>query len=297
MTTLTADELLTLSNLSPIIDAASPADLGILVDYITDNGQGRLSLDSDACRRLVGARATETYDASTRALISNEILDFGGNTLGNIYRKARNAIPFGSVFDELLPSARYAVPYEEIVRDVASHLKVPSAKGSTVAELEDSILRTILGHALDKMSDEERLQLVRELGVPERGITQASLAVLLATGRLSGFATYRMAAIVANAVAKALVGRGLAFGAGATLMRGINIALGPIGWAVTALWTLADLASPAYRVTVPCVVQVAYIRRQLVAGLLYTACPSCSQGVQKSDRFCPSCGTSLEIVS
>jgi hypothetical protein len=80
-------------------------------------------------------------------------------------------------------------------------------------------------------------------------------------------------------------------------MRGINIALGPIGWAVTALWTLADLASPAYRVTVPCVVQIAYIRRQLIANAIYGACPECGEAVQKTDKFCASCGAAQEVTA
>lgn len=293
MSFITADELIRATTLSPIIKRADPNDLAILVDYVTDRGEGRLSLSSDVCKRLVAAKRAGVYDTGDRALIGNEILEFGGNTLSNVYRKARNAVPLGSLVDGLLPDANHSVSYEEVVRDVAGHLKVPTGKGCTVAEMEAGILRKILGSALEKMTEEERLKLMQELGVRDKGLTAVSLALLVASGRLGGFATYKMAAIVANAVAKALIGRGLAFGTSAAVMRGVNIALGPIGWAITALWTLADLASPAYRVTVPCVVQVAYIRRQLIANMLYGTCPQCSGPVQKADRFCASCGVSL----
>ena len=35
---------------------------------------------------------------------------------------------------------------------------------------------------------------------------------------------------------------------------------GPIGLALTGLWALADIAGPAYRVTIPCVILIAYMR-------------------------------------
>ncbi|WP_409012598.1 hypothetical protein [Bacteroides xylanisolvens] len=40
-----------------------------------------------------------------------------------------------------------------------------------------------------------------------------------------------------------------------------SIMMGPIGWILTAVWTLIDIAGPAYRVTIPAVIQIAYIRQ------------------------------------
>jgi len=92
------------------------------------------------------------------------------------------------------------------------------------------------------------------------GTKQALTAGALTALRLGGFGTYKMAVVVANAVAKSLLGRGLTFAGNATLTRTLGVALGPIGWIITALWTAIDIASPAYRVTIPCVIQVAYMR-------------------------------------
>ena len=39
---------------------------------------------------------------------------------------------------------------------------------------------------------------------------------------------------------------------------------GPIGWTLSAAWLLADLAGPAYRITVPAVIMVAYLRAESV---------------------------------
>jgi uncharacterized protein YaaW (UPF0174 family) len=73
---------------------------------------------------------------------------------------------------------------------------------------------------------------------------------------------YHLSRSVAAASVQALLGRGLAIGATAVIARPIAVLAGPIGWAVTGAWALADMASPAYRVTVPCVVQIAYMRKK-----------------------------------
>ena len=46
---------------------------------------------------------------------------------------------------------------------------------------------------------------------------------------------------------------------------------GPVGWALTGAWTLTDVAGPAYRVTIPAVIQIALLRKTYQAekdGLL-----------------------------
>ena len=75
--------------------------------------------------------------------------------------------------------------------------------------------------------------------------------------------------MVANALAKFLTGRGLTIVANAALTKWLSVFAGPIGWAVTALWTVIDIAGPAYRVTIPAVIQIAYMRQKpRYAGLL-----------------------------
>jgi hypothetical protein len=76
--------------------------------------------------------------------------------------------------------------------------------------------------------------------------------------------------------------------------RALGAVLGPIGWAVTGLWTLADLSAPAYRVTVPCVVQVAYIRQKLLMQMTHATC-SCGAHVVRSAKFCPECGSAMKV--
>ncbi|HNE26607.1 MAG TPA: ubiquinol-cytochrome C chaperone family protein, partial [Pseudomonadales bacterium] len=42
----------------------------------------------------------------------------------------------------------------------------------------------------------------------------------------------------------------------------LKVLSGPIGWAITGIWTAIDIASPAFRVTIPAVIQIAALRQQ-----------------------------------
>ncbi|MCI5968290.1 hypothetical protein [Helicobacter sp.] len=75
--------------------------------------------------------------------------------------------------------------------------------------------------------------------------------------KAKGFATYKLTVIVANAFWKFIFGKGLSFATNATLTKTLSVFLGPIGW------TAFDIASPAYRVTIPAVIQLAYLRQLL----------------------------------
>lgn len=282
-------------NLSKLLAQSDIADLDILVDYITDSGKGRISLSTDVCERLVKCKERRDYKEFDRNLISQEIRAFGGNTLTNIYRDVRSNIPFGSVLDRVLPDVDKTIAYDEIVKDVASHLKVPFDKSDDLLIVEDGILRKILRESFEKMSPDERAAILKELNVSDLSMLgPGASAALLAAGRAGGFATYKLALIVANAVSKALLGRGLPLAVNATLSRTIGVLLGPIGWVVTGVWTLADMASPAYRVTVPCVIQIAYMRQKAIVEAHTKACPACGARNERASRFCAECGQAFQ---
>jgi len=90
-------------------------------------------------------------------------------------------------------------------------------------------------------------------------------------------------------MARQVVGKGLTLVANRTLTRAISVVAGPIGWAVSAIWTAFDLASPAYRVTVPCVIQIAYMRQKLSLNL----CSECGTVALSQAKFCHECGAAL----
>lgn len=132
-----------------------------------------------------------------------------------------------------------------------------------------ALLQKLFTDALDRMSPEERKKTLEELNIGDlAGMGPGAVAAAIAAGRFAGFAAYKMALIVANAIARAVLGRGLPLVVNAALTRTMGVMLGPVGWVLTGVWTLADLASPAYRVTVPCVVQISRSRSFTVPTLI-----------------------------
>lgn len=120
------------------------------------------------------------------------------------------------------------------------------------------------------------------------------MAALQAAIKASGFGAFKLAAVVADAVAKAILGRGLAFGTTAGLMRSISVFAGPIGvdYPTRGLGRLRLGGDPAYRVTVPCVIQIAYMRQKAA----YRSCPTCRASVEVGKKFCGECGGSLALL-
>lgn len=179
-------------------------------------------------------------------LIAAEIQCFGANTFATMFRGGKG------------------VEYREVLMDVCDKMKVNYSKDASVERIENNLLLKVLNDALEKMSPEEIRKLAESIGI--KSLTQftpeAMLGVFQAVFRAGGFKSYQLTVIVVNAVLKALIGRGLQFAGGAALTRTIGILTGPIGWAITGAWTALDIASAAYRVTIPAVIQVAALRQK-----------------------------------
>ncbi len=133
------------------------------------------------------------------------------------------------------------------------------------------MLLKILEDAFDEMSSKEKDEVIKafEQGGAENldfrtGFPMSAILAQLAV-KSSGFLAYQIAVIVANSVAKAVLGHGLKLATNAALTRAIGIFAGPIGWVITGIWTAISIAGPAYRVTIPCVCHVAYLRQKMQA--------------------------------
>lgn len=167
---------------------------------------------------------------------------FGGNSFANLFR--------GN-----------GPEYTEILRDVAKRNKVSFSKRNTDEQIEQYLLQKLFDESLNNASDAELMEMMKELGYPTTNFTrQVAIATLMTAWKAGDFQSYILLVSVVNAVMKFLIGRGLSFAANAALTRMASIMMGPVGWVLTALWTIVDIAGPAYRVTVPAVIQIAYIR-------------------------------------
>ena len=229
------------SDLTPLLSDCTNEDLEPLVSY----------LSGPYTQALTRSDGYKKHHPNHRAYVDDivhELQMFGGNTFMNILRGFRG------------------VPYATIVRDVCYQLSVAYTDNDPIEDLELRILQAVLMGALAKMDPKDLAAL--QAAFQQAGLNNVSLSagkpilvLLMQLGtRSAGFAAYQVAVIVANSIARIVLGRGLTIAGNAVLTRTLGVLLGPMGLAITAVWTLIDLAGPAFRVTIPCVCHVAYLR-------------------------------------
>ena len=231
------------ADLVPLLRKGKNEDLDPLVQYILQKGWLSSELE-----------LTEIYEKNQpnhmayADEISSEIQRFGGHTFANWFRLGEGA------------------SYKNIVCAVAKRFKVNFNENRKIEVIEEQILLKILEKAWEKMTDEEKAELLKALGTKSTKIvgTEFPVAAFQAIFKAGGFKSYQIMLTVAAAVWKFIFGKSIPFVVNTALAKWTAVLIGPIGWAITAIWTLFDLGSPAYRVTIPCVIHIAMLR-QLVA--------------------------------
>ena len=213
-----------------VLRESSNEDLGPLVSYLTKPITETLSKE---------AKYQRYYPDHAKYVdqIAHEIRLFGGNTIANKYRGCPPMIlsPILAPILPFLPGE--GPPYKKIVQDVATKLGVDCDYDS-VERVEMKIIKEIFDRSLKGMSDKKKEEIQKAF--KEEGAKNLDFS-----------AGYPMALLVANGIAKKVLGR---------VIGGIG---GPIGWVITGIWTAISIAGPAYRVTIPCVCHVAYLRQKI----------------------------------
>ena len=222
--------------------AQNKEDITPLLGYLGTN-QDELALEMK--RHTTGADANK---------IADYLRKMGSNDFANLFRSGPG------------------VEYNEIVCDVGEKLKVKGvSEGKSVEVNEELIIQHLFSDALKQMSDEERSALMRSMNLSEKDqgaiIAGALLASQVMLNQFGGFAVYRMSVILANMLARSLLGNGLNFAANAALVRGVGAFLGPIGWIVSGAWLAVEIAGPAFRKTVPAIVHIAMLRQNVLKRL------------------------------
>lgn len=181
--------------------------------------------------------------------IAAEIQCFGANSFATLFRGGKGVL------------------YKEVLVDACRKAKVNFNEKSDTAKIEDALLMKLLADALEKMSPEDRQEIAKIVGLNnlKTFTSPAVMAAMQGAFLMGGFASYQIALMIANAVSRQVLGSGLALATNAALARGLSIMTGPIGWALTGIWTAVDLAGPAFRVTLPAVVHVALLRKKHMA--------------------------------
>lgn len=230
------------------LKGVSSADLDTIVEILIKDkkGKGRITEGLTACDEY---KAYSPDHHQYWEVIAAEIQCFGANSLVTVLRGGEGVL------------------YKEVLINACSKMKVNFSKDASVEMIEMNLLMKILTEAMVDMSADELKEVVNSLKLKTTDFTSQAVTVALRSAvTFSGFAAYKVSVIVANAVAKSLLGHGLKFAANNALARGLGVFAGPIGWSVSGIWALVSIAGPAYRVTIPTVIQVAFLRAKLQYG-------------------------------
>lgn len=224
---------------------ASNDDLRLLCDIVVKDKHGNFRMTEDLSNTQTFKRNYPNNIKEMLPELVDEFRRFGGNSFANFFRGNGPG-------------------YSEILRDVARRNKVSFNKHNSDEQIEQYLLQKLFDDSINGASNDELKEMMKELGYPTTNFTrQAAIATLMTAWKAGGFQSYILLVSVVNAVMKFLIGRGLSLAANAAMTRMASIMLGPVGWVLTALWTLLDIAGPAYRVTVPAVIQLSYIRQSV----------------------------------
>ena len=183
--------------------------------------------------------------------LASELQCYGGNTLLNLFRHGHG------------PS------YESIVYDVCKRMGVKGiSRHDTAEDMERKLLVAVSTKAIGEMSEEQVRSIMEECGIEGYDYSRAGLvAAIIALQIINRRVFIAVINSVMRMLGRILLGRGVMMAGAGVVSRGIGVMCGPIGWIILGGWTAWDMMGPAYRVTVPAVIQVAYMRVKYQAML------------------------------
>lgn len=229
-----------------VLQHANNEMLAVLVDYLTHDRDGGKWLTEQLTKNPEFIKSEGDY-RTVWPLIAAELQHFGGDTIANAVRGQ-------------------GVLYHEILHDVCHKVGVDSEGVLETDQLEKRLIAAVFKNSWRSMSSVEKNRLKAEFAIESHDTDEQTLAAIVA-GISHGYFSYEVSMLVASSFANAVLGTNIALLAGAAATIGasrlIGAIAGPIGLAMTTIFTLPMISGPAYRVTLPAVIQVAAIRQQL----------------------------------
>lgn len=182
------------------------------------------------------------------ALLADEIRLDGSNSFASLFRGYEG------------------VEYREIVGDVAGKLGARVRAEDTLVEAEQALLVHVAQRYWEGLSDEERARVLDGIeGIP-RDLDPSDFIPLLAGGGALAALLMREVVVkcVARLLAEMLAKVGVKEGAKHVARAATHVV--PAIGVLMALWTVNDVAGPAYRKTIPTVIELALLRLQHGVG-------------------------------
>lgn len=226
-------------------------DLRALCDILVYDNQGNVRFSENLSNSDSYLKCYPNNMAGMWKDLAHELQCYGGNTILNYLRHG-----FG-------PS------YESIVYDVCKRMHVQGLdKHDTAEDMEQKLLLAVSSKVISELSEDDIRSIMDECEISgynytKQGLTAALMALYTINRRL--FVIVLQAAI--RLVTRVLIGRGIFFIGMGVMSRSVGLLCGPVGWFLLSGWTLWDIMGPAYRVTIPAVVQIAYMRVKYLSKL------------------------------
>ncbi|ENF7814455.1 DUF3944 domain-containing protein [Enterobacter soli] len=177
-------------------------------------------------------------------LIAAEFQRYGANTLVSLIRLGQG------------------VTYREILEDVCDKLNVNYNLKSTTETIELCLLMKVLEKSLDQMTPEELATFSHNMQLDLTNPTpQLILMAVQAAIRSSSLAALELATVLSASVITSLGGIAT-WGTVVVASRALSVIAGPVAIALSSAWMISDIAGPAYRVTIPACIIVAWLRQQ-----------------------------------
>lgn len=185
--------------------------------------------------------------------IAEEVQLFGGNTISNLARLGKGIF------------------YREILCDVCDKMKIKYEKDEHTHIIELKLLEKTLEKIASELPEEELKEIAKKLDLPNTNLPPSLLlpAVITGLNRLLSISVPVAINVILD-VFGTIIGRKIVTTTIGTLIsttvagRALGIAAGPIGWGISGAWLLKDIASPAMRVTIPAVIQIALLRAKKI---------------------------------
>lgn len=233
------------------------ADLEFL-QYCTEEDIKQLAhyliFDKDGERRIASEipdtkdfKALESMPDKWRKcwqLVAGELQHYGGDSFVNLFRGG-------------------GVLYREICTDVCDKFKINYPKSSSTYDIEEMLIEELIKKSLDKMSRHEKLNAMLFMNVPSRFIddTPSQIIEILKQNEIDSFKCSSWLAQSAVTTFSPYTLSGVGLGATAAFIgsRGATAIAGPLA---AVILTVPLLSGTAYRITVPAVIQISYMRRK-----------------------------------
>lgn len=223
-----------------ILDKLTNEELDVIVKLIIEKGWQTETLSKDKNYKKYYPDHRKYVDS-----IKTELSLMGGNTIANV---ARRLLGKGT-----------SISYREMLKDVCSKLIVEYEESTTDTELEKDLLATVLKQAYEKLSNIEQEALLEILKGDCKEISKSNLFYKIFTDEKEE--AYHLSALVANALAKTVLGKDLSLLNDMKLINELKVLTAPVSSIMVNIDATYDIAGPAFRITLPSIIYMAAMKQ------------------------------------